>query len=174
MLPGHFTTKRLCVGDWRPAVDNPEARRGLESDLSVMLTPAVLDHLPASMQLADRPDRLAVWVEARVAESDVLLVRRQHDNQLIGLMIVAANPDAGVRPAFHIGYLIAESAWGHGYASELLGGFIQALTTGDAVRLVAGVEYRNPASARVLQKSGFAQQPESGTATTEMYVLDID
>ncbi len=55
-----------------------------------------------------------------------------------------------------VGYVLAESAWGQGYASELLCGFVaQWDARRPAARLLAGVDRDNAASRRVLEKAGF-------------------
>jgi len=125
------------------------------------------------MQLEDRTDSIAAWVEARCAESTVLLVRQRQDDRLIGLMVLVDSPDAGDIPTIHVGYLFAETAWGFGYATELLNGFVAACRPAQAMCLIAGVDRSNPASAHVLQKSGFTLRAKLSYATTEMYSCDI-
>ena len=62
-----------------------------------------------------------------------------------------------------VGYVLAQHAWGKGYASELLRGFA---TLWDEVRpnvmLLAGVSKNNAASRRVLEKAGFPHFGEGG------------
>ncbi len=85
-------------------------------------------------------------------------------------MILATELSRNTVPNIQLGYLIAENAWGNGYASELLDGLIEALALGPAIPLVAGIGRDNPASARVLQKSGFVLSREDASADTDMYV----
>jgi RimJ/RimL family protein N-acetyltransferase len=60
--------------------------------------------------------------------------------------------------AFEIGYWYGRPYWGRGFASEALGAFLaEARTLGD---LHAGHFEDNPASGRVLMKSGFAYTGE--------------
>ena len=60
--------------------------------------------------------------------------------------------------AFEIGYWYGRPYWGRGFASEALGGFLaEARALGD---LHAGHFTDNPASGRVLEKSGFAYTGE--------------
>ena len=171
MIPHQFSTQRLSVSHWKDHLAEPHLRRKLADDLAALLTPAVLKNLPPPMQLRDRD--ISAWIEARHAESDILLVRQSSDNKLIGLMVLAVDLDGDAPPSVHIGYLIAEIAWGNGYASELLKGLQTAVLSGPAMRLVAGVGRDNPASARVLQKAGFKLWTERCSATTEMYVCDV-
>ncbi len=174
MIPTQFDTQRLSVSNWQPEIDDKALRHALEAELAHVLTPAVLEHLPPSMQFEDGVSDLPSWIEERCAESDVLLVRQKQDDQIIGLMILAFDRDESDLPTIHLGYLISERAWGQGYATELLNGFVTACRPGPAVRLVAGVERSNPASARVLQKAGFVLLLEQPAAETEMYFRDIN
>ncbi|NOD32988.1 MULTISPECIES: GNAT family N-acetyltransferase [unclassified Ruegeria] len=168
MTPNQFSTPRLLVNHWTEELQVPLLRQKLESELSTLLTPNVLKCLPPSMQLQDRD--ISHWIDARCVESDVLVVRQRQDGHLIGLTILATELSLNAVPNIHLGYLIAENAWGNGYASELLDGLIAALTPGPVTRLVAGVGRDNPASTRVLQKSGFVLLCENAPADTEMYV----
>lgn len=171
MVPGHFRTPRLSVRNWKVELTDPRLRARLEDDLVALLTPAVLKHLPPSMQLQGRD--ISNWIDDRRAESDILLARYNRGNHLIGLFVLAMSTEADSIPNLHVGYLIAESAWGNGYASEMLQGLQDALTPGPAVRLIAGVGRDNPGSARVLQKTGFTLWHERASATTDTYVCHI-
>jgi RimJ/RimL family protein N-acetyltransferase len=56
----------------------------------------------------------------------------------------------------HLGYVLAESAWGQGLGSELVEGFVECCRGERRVRtLIAGVAADNPASIRILEKNGF-------------------
>lgn len=56
-----------------------------------------------------------------------------------------------------LGYCFAEAAWGHGYATEAARAVLSwAFETLDLNRVQAEADTRNAASARVLQKLGFA------------------
>jgi RimJ/RimL family protein N-acetyltransferase len=64
---------------------------------------------------------------------------------------------------WEVGYWVAKSAWGRGYASEALRAMIGwARTDLRSRRLIAGHFDDNPASRRVLEKAGFAP---TGTIT---------
>ena len=55
-----------------------------------------------------------------------------------------------------LGYLLAESAWGKGLASELIEGFVRWCRGEAAIRsLAGGVNPDNAASIHVLEKNGF-------------------
>lgn len=144
-----FETERLRIRSWSTAYP--------AEPLRAILTPAVLSHLPTPLHHAD-PER---WIAERLAESDVFAVTS--DGALIGLVMLAQ------MDAVHVGYLLAEGAWGKGFASELLRGLVKALSANAPMELRAGVAKDNPASARVLEKAGF--QIHEDTAEMVMYQL---
>ena len=77
------------------------------------------------------------------------------DDRLIG---IASLFRASEDDVFEIGYSIAKSAWGHGYATTAAQMIIKAAKTYLGItRLKAGVFADNPASLRVLDKLGFEQ-----------------
>jgi len=57
------------------------------------------------------------------------------------------------------GYLLSESAWGQGLASELVRGFVDWCRTVEIEAILGGVERDDIASQRVLMKNGFISQP---------------
>jgi RimJ/RimL family protein N-acetyltransferase len=56
------------------------------------------------------------------------------------------------------GYVFAKDAWGHGYATEALGAIVGVARDVGVVRLYALCHAEHPASARVLEKCGFARE----------------
>lgn len=76
----------------------------------------------------------------------------------VGLMILfdtggeESKADIDVR----IGYLLSEASWGRGLASELVKGFVSWARAQPSISTLAGgVSADNPASKRVLEKTGF-------------------
>jgi RimJ/RimL family protein N-acetyltransferase len=101
--------------------------------------------LAASRQMAED------GTGARVA------IERVSDGTFVGWCGVTRwNPD--FRSA-SLGYVLAEQAWGHGYATEAAGALLQwAFDTLDLNRVQAETDTRNLASARVLEKLGFVRE----------------
>jgi len=166
-----FSTDRYTVRPWRSALSDPAARADLETALARILTPEVLAHLPPSLTLGPG-DRVADWIDAREAESDVLTVTTARDGELIGLVILAQDPDAAL-PTVHLGYLFAKSVWGRGAASEVVTGLVQSLRASASIRLIGGVDPANPASTRVLEKAGFARDPALSSEDSTIYTKDL-
>lgn len=80
----------------------------------------------------------------------------------------AARPRSELR----LGYLIVESRWGRGYATELLQGLVEWVRIAPFRRIVAGVASDNVASKRVLEKSGFVRHGEAN-GIEEFYVIEL-
>ena len=71
------------------------------------------------------------------------------------------HPLAGIGPDVELGYTLARSAWGKGYATELGQALVDyAFTVLRVPRVVAQVEPANTASRRVLAKLGMRERGE--------------
>ena len=102
-------------------------------------------------------------------ESEIYLIREIGTDAFIGLMFLTPPFNNDI----HLGYLLGQSAWGQGYASELLAGLVSHVPK-TGFRLLGGVGRENPASAHVLQKTGFHVVPELSDAETEMFAITLN
>ena len=169
--PDGFDTARLKVRAWDDDPADPAARNALEAGLAELLHPDVTRHLPPPLQLDEGAGAVDRWIDRNVAGASVYTVCDA--DGLAGLLILAVPAPGDDRPDVHIGYLIARDRWGRGLASELVGGLVSALQ-GKASRLVGGVGRGNTASARVLEKAGFAQDGAASTPDTTIYSRRVD
>jgi [ribosomal protein S5]-alanine N-acetyltransferase len=81
------------------------------------------------------------------------------------------HPLAGLGPDVELGYTLARSAWGRGYATELGRALVDyAFETMGVPRVVAQVEPANTASRRVLEKLGMSER-ETRTAYGRPHLL---
>ncbi len=137
-----FETARLQVQPW--ASVPLEAKRALVGNV---LTPAATRELPPHWHgpIAD-VDR---WIDERADEAPALV---SHEGQLIGFLTLY--PDG---EELRVGYVLGESWWGRGLATELVEGLVDWARAAGARRLLAGVTRENPASGRVLTKNGFTE-----------------
>lgn len=166
-----FDTARLSVNRWNLAKGGLCAR---VEELSSILTPSVLAPLPASLQLGPGSDAIETWIADRLAESDMFAIRETDDGAMVGLLILAQFPgDAPNKPILHLGYLLAEAAWGKGYATELIKGLVIAVSHAGPATLLGGVAKDNPASSRVLIKAGFRVAADLSTTDTDTLKLTI-
>ena len=83
---------------------------------------------------------------------------QDHAGQGVGVLLLSEGlgDDQG---QVAVGYLLAESAWGQGFASEVMLG-LAAWARDQGLTLFAGVSTDNPASVRVLEKAGFVPNAE--------------
>ena len=159
-----FKTARLEVRDWRPRV----ADAGFLAALEGVLSPEVLAPLPPPLQLCE--SGVEGWARARDVEAAVYAVSRYEAGDLVGLVILAYDPDEA---RVHLGYLLAQSFWGQGYASEIVEGVLAALGSVAPVEVLGGVAHDNPASARVLVKNGFVWLADLSDGETDMFAIRL-
>jgi len=72
-----------------------------------------------------------------------------------------------------LGFLLAEPAWGKGFASELIGGFVEWCKNNDVSTVTCGVEKDNIASRRVLEKNEFVCESHMDDQEEQMFMLRI-
>ncbi len=155
-----FATTRLRVDRWPSEGDSGST--DLPSVVARLLTPSVTAPLPDSWRGSYSRSRALAWIQDRDAEGTTLLVEHKSNGRPVGLLLLSDSAEAG-EPGTEVrlGYLIAESYWGRGYATELLQGFVRWTRSSPYRRIVAGVASDNTASKRVLEKSGFRRSPEA-------------
>lgn len=162
-----FSTQRLHVDVLMPATGPGMPADTLPSEIHDILVPDVLKHLPEPLQLPDEANPIDGWLAARQAESCLYAVREAHTGALLGLMILADTSACDAAPTLRLGYLFGQFAWGKGYATELVSGLIARLSAKHwRGQILAGVTSANPASSRVLLKTGFDEvQGGAGAAS---------
>lgn len=108
----------------------------------------------ASLPFPYLPEHGAGFIErfAKKPEQRPYAIARKADDQLIGIVglkFSAENPP-------ELGYWIGEPHWGQGFAPEAVQGLLAAARDAGFETIRARVLASNPASQRVLEKSGFA------------------
>ena len=172
MVECSYETPRLRVSEWSSGTRRLRSF-DLPSFVAQLLTPNVTAALPESWRGPYSRTRAAAWIEARDLEGATLLVEDRTSGDPIGLVLLHDSPEAaGHGRDLRLGYLIAESHWGCGYATELLRGFVGWARTAPHRRIVAGVASGHAASIRVLEKSGFCRLDET-TGSEGFYVLEV-
>ncbi|WP_136657534.1 GNAT family N-acetyltransferase [Nitratireductor sp. XY-223] len=169
-----FSTQRLTVASWDRDLGDTALRAQLTRDLRALLVPEVLQHLPAPLQCGNGPDAVAAWISDRRAESEVQTVRSSQTGRLLGLLILAPFEEAGEDLVIHIGYLFSAECWGKGFATELVSALVRWCADQPfPVRLIGGVGHGNQASARVLEKAGFAKSKALSDDETDVFELSV-
>lgn len=151
-----FATSRLLVRPWHELGDDALAAAVLD-----VLTPAVTAALPPDWAGVRDVAGARRWIEDRDAESTCHVAIEHATHAPVGFLLHAGDDEV------RVGYLLAERAWGRGYATELLRGFVEHVrSSGGRTEIVAGVTAGNAASVRVLERSGFA--PDGATDAGEL------
>ena len=151
-----YETTRLSIGGWHgmqlpPSVDLPGV-------VCKVLTDAVTRSLPPSWHGPYSRARARAWIDERDAESATLLALDRASGEPVGFVILSEHSvgDEHDRVDLRLGYLLAESAWGRGLASELVEGLVRWCRSQPSIlSITGGVAGDNIASARVLTKNGF-------------------
>ena len=165
-----FETERLLVVGWRTAAS--EHGLDLAALVSELLTTSTTRSLPAEWRGEYSIARARRWIAERDRESPTLLAVDRRTGAPVGLVIVFESPsDDGSGSDLRVGYLLSESVWGQGLATELVAGLVAWAREQPSIStLTAGVEATNTASARVLLTSGFT---EAGSADEGQLVFRL-
>lgn len=165
-----FNTDRLIAEEWR-ALSGSDAY--MAEAVVAILTPRVTQSLPEGWQGGYTLDRASTWIAERDQEGATLLVLDSASKSPIGLMVLFESDEEGGGRYVRLGYLLAESAWGRGYGSELLKGFVDWCRTVEVSRVIGGVARENGASRRVLEKNGFSVLPDTRNQQELIYELRL-
>jgi ribosomal-protein-alanine N-acetyltransferase len=166
-----FDTDRLIVKEWRALIASD---KDMAEVVITILTPRVTRSLPEGWQGEYTADRASRWIAERDQEGATLLVLDGSSRAPIGLMILFESERGKSGRCVRIGYLLAESAWGQGFASELLEGFVDWCGTANISSVIGGVARENVASRRILEKNGFDILPDTQNQHELIYELRLD
>ena len=152
----YFETERLVVDDWSRVLTGDAAETIRDGFVLSLMTEAVTRDLPPGWQGPFDMDRAASWFAERQSESTVLVIASRSDGRPVGLLILSESNNRDRGSDIRFGYIIAQSAWGRGLATEVVAGVAEWCRANGTIRsVVGGVAAGNSASARVLQKNGF-------------------
>jgi RimJ/RimL family protein N-acetyltransferase len=151
-----FSTDRLIVDEWHRQVARFDLN--LVSVVGNILTAATTAALPPEWRGDFDAERARRWIEARDIESPTLLAVESETGLAIGLLILFETagelPSRGVD--VRLGYVVAESARGRGFATELVAGLVEWSQSEPSICTIsAGVAPASRASVRILRKNGF-------------------
>lgn len=169
-----FETKRLVVGEWHSILAAESRIEDLAPVVCALLTDRVTAPLPSAWHGPYTLERARCWIEARDREGPTFLVVARTDARPVGLMFLfesGTDDTSGVQ--VRLGYLLAESAWGDGLATELVEGIVGWCGRNRVATIVAGVRRDNLASQRVLEKNGFVRARADSVSGEEQFVLRV-
>ncbi len=165
----NFSTQRLNVTELSSdtTFDFIEA---LTTEIPQILTPPVVENLPPDFHGIEDYEEATKWLSIMRHESRIWVIQERVLNSFIGFLFGFIDQPSTV----HIGYLLTESKWGQGLASELLAEFIhQANINENWTRLIGGVTTNNTNSAKLLMKLGFAKN-QSDQPDVDFYIYQFN
>ena len=170
-----FVTERLLVKEWHSLAASEWRERDLAAVVAELLTPAVTRALPPGWGGDYDEERARRWIGERDSEGVTLLVVERSSGDPAGVVILGDELTDNGQINVRLGYLLAESGWGRGIASELVAGFVEWCRGHAVASISGGVAIDNPASARVLVKNGFELVAGDGGvgAGEQLFRLDL-
>ena len=140
-----------------PASDRLLLRPYVEADRAVFVAlnmdPAVRRHMGGALEQS-RAEALFERVLAGADGLEAYAIDAREGGAYLGHVFVQRDGEAGEG---ELGFVLVADAWGRGYATEAARALADdVLAREPALRLVATVDLDHPASARVLEKAGFA------------------
>jgi len=158
MANSSYQTTRLQVGEVFNSNQTPEF---LESVMEI-LTPRVVASLPPYFQNVNSISTAQEWLKQVFSDGRLFVVKLIGERKAIGFVFLSAENSGDT----HIGYLLGESYWDKGYATEILKGLIDFIESeGQVIRLISGVATDNIASVKLLQKLGFIHSSSEDDGT---------
>lgn len=147
-----FSTDRLNIVPLHEHYRKPCSENDFLLKVVTILSPSVVASLPPYFQGIEGVGQAQDWLDKMQDESCCYVVFDTGSNNVIGFLFLYEADDATA----HIGYLLAETSWGKGFASELLIALVKQLNKNKLLKaLVGGVDASNGASVQVLRKAGF-------------------
>lgn len=149
-----LTTERLLLRPWKPEDKAPFA--ALNSD------PEVMEHFPALLT-REESDAAIERFQQRLETYGYALwaLEIRSTGEFIGMTGIQNVPfDAPFTPAVEIGWRLARSAWGHGYASEAARASLgYGFETVGLEEIVAMTSTKNFRSQAVMERLGMTRDP---------------
>ena len=162
-----FETKRLSIIPWR---QHESSNDKLIKAVGFITTNNVLKTLPPSWQNLDSLPTIKNWIVEREKESHCLAIVHKSENKMIGILLLNKPSEKDKYIDLRVGYLIAETYWKKGFASELIMGLCQLCKEDGRVdTIIGGVDPTNLGSIKVLTRNGFVPTQSSANDTTHFY-----
>jgi RimJ/RimL family protein N-acetyltransferase len=154
-LRAELTTARLLLRRWREADREPFA--ALNAD------PVVMEHFPARLTPAES-DALIAGIEDGFDERGYGLwaLELRATGEFLGFTGMEVQSFAAhFTPAVEVGWRLARSAWGHGYATEAARASLAfAFERAGLAEVVSFTGVANARSRAVMQRIGMTRDPE--------------
>ncbi|HVE74040.1 MAG TPA: GNAT family N-acetyltransferase [Mycobacteriales bacterium] len=151
--PSEMRTARLVMRRWRSTDHEPFAAMNAD--------PVVMEHFPAPLSRTES-DAFIERIEAHFDEHGYGLWAVEAAGEFVGFTGLSwATFAAPFTPALEVGWRLASTAWGRGYATEAA---TAALARGflEVDRIVSFTAVSNAPSRRVMERIGMTREGEFG------------
>ncbi|MDQ2180785.1 GNAT family N-acetyltransferase [Marinifilum sp. D714] len=157
-----FKTERLFVKDWLYKNEEVVEKLAFTKKVINILSPRVTEALPDGWQNINTTEQANQWIFERAKEGFFLTVWLKSKPELLGFLFLYECESENQSLDLRFGYLLAESAWGKGFGTELINGLVDWCKKRDYIQsLSGGVERNNIGSIKVMEKTGFSISAES-------------
>lgn len=150
-----LSTSRLLLRRWRDGDLEPWAAMNAD--------PEVMEHFPSTLT-REKADALAELLAGRLTDNGYGLwaVEVVATGEFIGFTgLNDVTFDAPFTPAIEVGWRLARSAWGHGYATEAARAALEfAFTTLGRQEVVSFTATSNLRSMAVMERLGMVRDPD--------------
>ncbi|MFT6406654.1 MAG: ribosomal-protein-alanine N-acetyltransferase [Arenicella sp.] len=157
----HLETQRLVI---RPVLETD-----LESVYLIHKEPIVNRYVPYQtwLSFADAQAWYARVERRRKDTAEQFVILSKANSELLGTCIVFVHQSDNA--SFELGYVLAKTAWGHGYMCEALAEFIPAVAERlTLTSLMAVIEADNLRSIKLIGKLGFFESHRKQQGETQM------
>ena len=172
-----FITPRLVIKPWQVLEKKALSKQRLLQEVNNILSPNVVKDLPDSWQHLHGLNEIEEWVKEQNLESYFYGIEYLESNELIGLLFLYSENEDERNPTLdlRLGYLLKESKWGKGLASEMIAALVLWCKDQMAIRSISGgVEVGNIGSIKVLEKNGFMQSSQEMPSGALLYELRLE
>lgn len=172
-----FKTQRVIIKPWRVLEEAELSKHNLLEEVNNILSPNVVKDLPDSWQNLKGLQEIEDWVSEQNQECYFYGLQYLESNELMGLLFLySENEDIDKSTLdLRLGYLLKESEWGKGLASEMIKALVSWSKEQKEIQSISGgVEIGNIGSIKVLEKNGFIksnQEMPSGVLLYELRLL---
>ena len=171
-----FSTARVMINPWSVLEEAEFSKQKVLEEVSNILSPNVVKDLLDSWQNLYSIEEIAEWLEQQNQGCFFYGIQYRDSNELIGLLFLyAENEDMDKSTLdLRLGYLLKESEWGKGLASEIIKALVLWSKERNVIGSISGgVEKGNLGSIKVLEKNGFIKSNQEMPSGVLLYELRL-
>lgn len=169
-----FQTIRLSIKNWNLLEQSIVPIKDLLENVLSIMTPKVTKDLPDGWQNISTTEKAESWIKERKDDSYFYAIQLLENKEIIGFLFLYTEDEITEYIDLRLGYLLAESSWGKGIGSELIGGLVEWCKKQKEISSISGgVEINNIGSIRILEKNGFQKIEDELPENMLLYKLEL-